>query len=360
MKNGVKIVLVLAVTLGVAGTGMAIGGAAAGAVRAEEMSGEAVKGPFRWLREIFSEFGQVRHTTEWETGDAYASYDSEEMIDWKSFGSEEMISRIEVTADAANVRISMGNSDLAGEESEDIPAGEVVVKTCRRYEDQSEANMEVNDGVLYITEEHDGETSYQKTDTCPEITVYLPEGMCPELKVASTLGSIELEEVSEVSGLDLSAGTGNIYIENEEEIPVRIAGDALLSCNVGEIDAYAMECLGNMQVSMNIGDTELEFWDLEGDLNVESATGDVDVTLPRSAGDGLSGQYNYSLTASLGEISCTEWELYETLHSDMTDAGNYFSDSGVGQKLQLTNNPEGSNITVQNQLGDISVSSLYE
>ena len=171
--------------------------------------------------------------------------------------------------------------------------------------------------------------------------------------------------------LDLSVGTGNLELGDDSGAVICIAESAVLNCSMGDVDAGLLECLGDMQIAVNMGDADLTFLTLNGNLSVENGAGDVDVELPFPGTDDWADSLNYSLSTGMGEISCDAWEFYEEhrMSSEETwehggevhggDSGNHFSDSGVNQDLQLTNNPGGSTITIQSKTGDISVSYLY-
>lgn len=365
MKNGVKAVLVLAAALGAAGAGMAIGGVAAGAL--DEDSGIGNNWLARMLRQRTRSYVQVEQDV--SSGDSdWGSYNAGDVFAWESFEAEEEFQRIEVTADMADVIVRNADEFLAADSAgglSEVQEGAVAVRTCKKQGDQSELDMHAENGTLYVSAVYDRETFYQSDDDYPEITLYLPAGVISQLLITSETGDADLAGTLQIGTLETHLGTGDIYVGNDIGNPVRVAEDAILSCEAGDIDAGTLECMGDMQISMDIGDVDLMFASLGGSLDLETGTGEVDMILPYAENGNNQSVYNYNLSTGVGTIACAEWDIYtgggqgHHEESGHEEHDNHYMQSGVGADLQLTNNPGGSNITVKCGVGDISISFGY-
>lgn len=372
MKNGVKIALVLAGALAVTGIGMTVGGMAAGAFD-EDTPGFEKNRLVQWLRRRTHDVVTVEGSEELPSDPAdWEAYRARDEVDWKSFGAEEAIWRVEVEGDVLELEIRNADESLMDDsdgEQETLLPGGAAVRSRWRKGTQPTVDVHVQDGVLYVSVE--AGTDGMGENGAPEVTVYLPGGEVSQLAADLDVGTAELEGMLQLDQLDLSVGTGNLELGDDSGAVICIAESAVLNCSMGDVDAGLLECLGDMQIAVNMGDADLTFLTLNGNLSVENGAGDVDVELPFPGTDDWADSLNYSLSTGMGEISCDAWEFYEEhrMSSEETwehggevhggDSGNHFSDSGVNQDLQLTNNPGGSTITIQSKTGDISVSYLY-
>ena len=105
MKNGVKIALVLAGALAVTGIGMTVGGMAAGAFD-EDTPGFEKNRLVQWLRRRTHDVVTVEGSEELPSDPAdWEAYRARDEVDWKSFGAEEAIWRVEVEGDVLELEM---------------------------------------------------------------------------------------------------------------------------------------------------------------------------------------------------------------------------------------------------------------
>lgn len=343
MKKGVKVALVLAAAIGVAGVGMTVGGIAAGAVN-EDTSGVGNNWLVRWLRDHSARM--KTYTIETEEGDIFVS-DSDENITWDYFGPEEQIYRIEVTAETADVIVrNVEETTLPG----DLEDGTIPVGVWKDQNDSSSVESHVEDGVLYVNctagDYHSGD------NWGTEIMICLPEEGISQLSVSSDLGNVDLTDNLRIGTLEADLGAGNLDSGDQ----VFINESAVVSCGSGDIDVQDLTCLGDMQVSLDLGNAYLGFQNLGGGLDMTMGSGNVQIELPGDETD-----YNYDLSTGTGTITCgdldsdsSDWGYYGGSHAG--SSGDHIFQSGIGASMQLTNNPGGSTITVRNGLGDIDLS----
>ena len=326
MKKGVKVALVLAAAIGVAGVGMTIGGIAAGAVH-EDTSGVGNNWLVRFLRDHTTR--TRTYTTEIPEEDVVFS-DMGEEITWEHFGPEEQISRIEVTAQAADVTVRGVEEMARNGDMPDMEDGTVSIRLCREQNSSSGAEYRVEDGVLYV-DCNTGDDDLYRSGKEPELTICLPEETAFQMGLSVGAGNVELTDGVQLETLDADLGAGDLKISDA----VCISEGAVLSCSAGNIEAGDMICWGGLEASVDLGDVYLGFRNLDGNLDVTMGTGSIRMDLP-----GIETDYDYDLSTGTGDITC----------------GDHVSQSAIGASMQLTNNPGGSTITVRNGLGDIDIS----
>ena len=127
MKNGVKIALVLAGALAVTGIGMTVGGMAAGAFD-EDTPGFEKNRLVQWLRRRTHDVVTVEGSEELPSDPAdWEAYRARDEVDWKSFGAEEAIWRVEVEGDVLELEIRNADESLMddsdGEQETLLPGG---------------------------------------------------------------------------------------------------------------------------------------------------------------------------------------------------------------------------------------------
>ena len=156
MKNGVKIALVLAGALAVTGIGMTVGGMAAGAFD-EDTPGFEKNRLVQWLRRRTHDVVTVEGSEELPSDPAdWEAYRARDEVDWKSFGAEEAIWRVEVEGDILELEIRNADESLMDDsdgEQETLLPGGAAVRSRWRKGTQPTVDVHVQDGVLYVSVE---------------------------------------------------------------------------------------------------------------------------------------------------------------------------------------------------------------
>ncbi len=102
-----------------------------------------------------------------------------------------------------------------------------------------------------------------------KVTIQVPEGAMPDVKLLTTSGDLGISDVA-LGGLSITTTSGDVHIDLSEEQHLREAGIRTTSGDI-ETTLYADE----MNVSTISGDTEIE--GRIGKLHVGSTSGDIDV-----------------------------------------------------------------------------------
>ena len=320
MKRGIKAVLILAAVLGCAGIGLTVGGVAAGTAQGVTRAALDIQ---KWMPARWYSF----------RGDQIESREQ------TLIGEEEHVTDVVITADVADVTVHLlneKNRKECGVEAS-AKAGSILVETTPLLKEDYEGryvSVYAEDGVLYIDAHYD----YENQEKSPKIDVYLPEDQSLSLQIDLGAGDVDLED-----GVSL------------EELNAKV--------QTGDLDAEMLKCLGNADIQADLGDVSLNFTELSGDLYAYMGVGDIEVDLPGEMAD-----YNFDLSVGIGSLECgniiydaededeDEWHDDEDEHHAGHGVTSHIAQSGLGSELQLTNNPGGSTITIQTDVGDLEVS----
>lgn len=349
MKNGTKFVLILAAVLAIVGVGLTIGGFAAGAAR--ELSKAIYEDDHGILHRMMESgyfdhgiipFGTDTNETVYDSGlsghqgteVSEAAYDSgsSEVYTGKGtyqtfIGPEENINEIVVEADAADLIV------CSAADAKHMPDDETILVEVTLNDRRQNCYIDAENNELYIKETNDtSSTVFTKnlSQKYAEIKIYLPEQKSYGLfSVDADAGDITLKSNMDCDNVTIDLDAGDIKADHK----MYVSGDMDIFCDVGDVEIDNIVCGGNLMITMNVGDLEL-YCDVTGNLDAQCDVGDMDIHLP-----GIMEDYNYDISVDTGEL----------------DGMGYEKGFGFGKDIQLTNNPSGSTIILQSNVGDVEL-----
>lgn len=332
MKNGTKFVLILAAVLAIVGVGFTIGGFAAGAAR--DLSKAIYEDDHSILHRMMESgyfnhgiipFGTDTHETAYDSGssEVYTGKGTYQTF----IGPEEDINEIVVEADAADLIV------CSAADAKNMPDDETILVEVTLNDRRQNYYIDSENNELYIKETNDtSSTDFTKnlSQKNAEIKIYLPEQKSYFLfSIDAGAGDITLKSNMDCDNVTIDLDAGDIKADHE----MYVSGDMDIFCDVGDVEIDNIVCGGNLMITMNVGDLEL-YCDVTGNLDAQCDVGDMDIHLP-----GIMEDYNYDISVDAGEL----------------DGMGYEKGFGLGKDIQLTNNPSGSTIILQSNVGDVEL-----
>ena len=200
----------------------------------------------------------------------------------------EFIEKTYELEDFDNIDIKIDVSDITFKKASDGKAKVEVRELENLYHVVS-----VENNTLTITQVDEMKT-FEKWAifTNLKVTIYLPKDAYDSIKVDSSVGNCESEELAQVNKLNVVATTGNVKFKN-----INVLTECNLSASTGNVEVENVNAPSS-NLSATTGNVKMTNFIVDGDLNVSTTTGNIKLTDIDSTG-------GMKFTASTGNIKGT-------------------------------------------------------
>lgn len=228
-------------------------------------------------------------------------------------------SEIEVSSDAANVRIYPTNTNTTTVISE-----QEISETLKVNVDDGTLKIDCDAGAGFFTNPFDFIGSLFNGDK-RTVTIYVPDKLYSSIKANINAGTTEIVDVatkdidlnmsagtlsyaqpagttSDSIDITMNAGTCNLYNADTKNYSIEM--------NAGTLEVYGLTGTGDIDV--NAGTGRINYADLNGNISAELAAGSVELNLPEGA------NANVHCEKSAGSVDVK----YGNINTSMKDGSN--------------------------------------
>ena len=217
---------------------------------------------------------------------------------------------------------------------------------------ETQYSAEVRDDALTVTTYGEKTTWIDRLSafSCegPKMTVYLPESVSKQLKIAASAGDVRLPADFTFDGVDIDSSTSDV------DCAASVTEEMKIHSTTGDIRLSALSA-GKIHIDVTTGDVQMQNVTAQGDVTVKTTTGDITLTETFSEKsfslEGVTCDIRFDkCDAAQIAAHTTTGDITGTLCSDK----NFTAKSNVGD-VKVPDNGEGGNCELTTGTGNILI-----